>query len=416
MLLDYKIKNYKTFNDEVEISLKADMHIKKFMSNTITVDKINALKTIGIYGPNNTGKTCLIESISLLSRLMLGEPCDKIFNSFYDDYITNIEATYEINGNIYKYSLEYNSNDKKYLSERLDKLSFSESNNLVSEKIFLRNRENIEMKSFGNKKFPINLINDNYPLFMVFDLRSTLIENVQKDYLEFARSIRFVNMELPISISKTIELMQNDEKARRFIVSFAKNCDLNIEDFGYSNDVLSDVNINDKISIMSQQNVNNKELLKIWSKHHGHIVPSIFFDSIGTRKLLALAGYIYEALTNGGALLIDELDSSLHHVIIRAIIALFNNELNNKAQLIFSTHDALTMDLKRLFRKDQIYLTDIDKSGNNVLIHLSKEFTSRSENGFRGNEDIVDYYLKGRFGGIPTPDLFDTMYEVYENE
>lgn len=416
MLLDYKIKNYKTFNDEVEISLKADMHIKKFMSNTITVDKINALKTIGIYGPNNTGKTCLIESISLLSRLMLGEPCDKIFNSFYDDYVTSIDATYEINGNIYKYSLEYNSNDKKYLFERLDKLSFSESNNLVSEKIFLRNRENIEMKSFGNKKFPINLINDNYPLFMVFDLRSTLIENVQKDYLDFARSIRFVNMELPISISKTIELMQNDEKARRFIVSFAKNCDLNIEDFGYSNDVISDVNINDKISIMSQQNVNNKELLKIWSKHHGHIVPSIFFDSIGTRKLLALAGYIYEALANGGVLLIDELDSSLHHVIIRAIIALFNNELNNKAQLIFSTHDALTMDLKRLFRKDQIYLTDIDKSGNNVLIHLSKEFTSRSENGLRGNEDIVDYYLKGRFGGIPTPDLFDTMYEVYENE
>ena len=143
MLLDYKIKNYKTFNDEVEISLKADMHIKKFMSNTITVDKINALKTIGIYGPNNTGKTCLIESISLLSRLMLGEPCDKIFNSFYDDYVTSIDATYEINGNIYKYSLEYNSNDKKYLFERLDKLSFSESNNLVSEKIFLRNRENI---------------------------------------------------------------------------------------------------------------------------------------------------------------------------------------------------------------------------------------------------------------------------------
>ena len=287
---------------------------------------------------------------------------------------------------------------------------------MIAEKIFVRTRDTIEIKSFGNKKFPINLINDNYPLFMVFDLRTTLIEGIQKDYMEFAKSIISVNMELPMSISKTIDLMQNDEKARTFIVSFAKNCDLNIEDFGYSNDVISDVNINDKLSIMSQQNINSKELLKIWSKHHGHIVPSIFFDSIGTRKLLALAGYIYEVLTKGGVLLIDELDSSLHHVIIRAIIALFNNELNTKAQLVFSTHDALTMDLKRLFRKDQIYLTDINQSGNNEVIRLSKKFTSRSENGFRGNEDIVDYYLKGRFGGIPTPDLFDTMYEVYKNE
>ena len=49
MLLDYKIKNYKTFNDEVEISLKADMHIKKFMSNTITVDKWRIVKLLNVF-------------------------------------------------------------------------------------------------------------------------------------------------------------------------------------------------------------------------------------------------------------------------------------------------------------------------------------------------------------------------------
>ena len=111
-------------------------------------------------------------------------------------------------------------------------------------------------------------------------------------------------------------------------------------------------------------------------------------------------------------MLIDELDSSLHHIIIRAIIALFNNELNKKTQLVFTTHDAMTMDLRRLFRKDQIYLTDINKKGENTIIHLSKDFTSRGENGVRGDEDVVDYYLKGRFGAIPTPDLFDSLYEV----
>ena len=165
-----------------------------------------------------------------------------------------------------------------------------------------------------------------------------------------------------------------------------------------------------------QSDVSNKEVLKIWSKHHNHTVPSVLFDPIGTRKLISLAGYIYESIVNGGVLVIDQLDSSLHHVILRAIIALYNNDLNKKAQLIFTTHDALTMDLRRLFRKDQIYLTDIDENGNNKLIHLSEEFTSRDENGIRGNEDIVDYYLKGRFGGVPTPDLFESISEVLSDD
>ena len=74
------------------------------------------------------------------------------------------------------------------------------------------------------------------------------------------------------------------------------------------------------------------------------------------------------------------------------------------------------MDLRKLFRKDQIFLTDIDNDGDNVLIHLSEKFTSRDENGIRGNENITEYYLKGRFGGVPSPDLFESIYEVLKDE
>lgn len=44
------------------------------------------------------------------------------------------------------------------------------------------------------------------------------------------------------------------------------------------------------------------------------------------------------------------------------------------------------------------------------------EFTSRSENGIRGDEDITDYYLKGQFGSIPTPDLFASLEEAVSDE
>ncbi len=256
---------------------------------------------------------------------------------------------------------------------------------------------------------------NNYPIFKIFNFDNTQLEKAQKDYLDFANSIELIRMDAPINISNTINLLKNDVEARKFIKSFIKNCDLNIEDFGYSEDIVSDVDISQKLHIANIYNV-NKESLKLWSKHNGYVVPSAFYDSIGTQKIIALSGHIYDAFKNGKILLIDEIDSSLHHVITRAIIALFNNELNTKTQLIFSTHDALLMDLRRLFRKEQIWLTDMNESGKVELIHLSEKFKSRDENGIRGDENITDYYLKGRFGGVPTPDLFDTLYGGETNE
>lgn len=412
MLLNYKIKNYKTFKDEIELSFNADMHIQKFKSNTLNIGGQNILKSIGVYGPNNTGKTCLIYAINTLKSLMLNEKHFDFYNSFYDNHITEIEATYESNGRFYKYYVKYDSSTDIYLYEKLEELVINDLNKFSKNKIFVRNNGNIDIDLPKKYAIPINLLNNNIPFFKLLNFKDTKYEEVQKDYIYFANSISMISMDMPMNVAKTIELMQTDSKARDFIISFAKNCDLNIEDFGYSNDIVSDVDINNKLNTF----MGNKELLKIWSKHHGHIVPSVFFDSVGTRKIISLSGYIYDALINGKVLLIDELDNSLHHVIIRAIIALFNNELNNKAQLIFTTHDALTMDLRRLFRKDQIYLTDIDSNGDNKIIHLSKEFTTRALNGIRGDEDIVDYYLKGRFGGAPTPDLFDSIFGVLNDE
>ena len=114
-------------------------------------------------------------------------------------------------------------------------------------------------------------------------------------------------------------------------------------------------------------------------------------------------------------MIVDEIDSSLHHILTKAIVAMFNNILNKKAQLIFTTHDVLLLDLKNMFRKDQIWLVDVLDESSSKITRLS-EFTSRSENGIRGDEDITDYYLKGQFGSIPTPDLFASLEEIVSDE
>ena len=57
---------------------------------------------------------------------------------------------------------------------------------------------------------------------------------------------------------------------------------------------------------------------------------------------------------------------------------------------------------------NQIWLVDVLGSSSSKVTRLSS-FTSRSENGIRGDEDITEYYLKGQFGSISSPDLFSTL-------
>ena len=90
--------------------------------------------------------------------------------------------------------------------------------------------------------------------------------------------------------------------------------------------------------------------------------------------------------------------------------------LNEHSQLLFSTHEALLMDIKHLLRKDQIYLTDYDevnKSSN--IISFAKEFTSKDDVSIRGNEDISNYYLNGKFGCIPCVDLYGCLKKAIED-
>lgn len=61
----------------------------------------------------------------------------------------------------------------------------------------------------------------------------------------------------------------------------------------------------------------------------------------GTNKSFNISGPIFDVLHDGGVLVIDELDSSLHPLMTLAITRLFNSEKENpnNAQLIFTTHD-----------------------------------------------------------------------------
>lgn len=419
MICKFSVENFKAFAKKVELDFFANGNIKRLDYNYVNAGEKNILKTAGFYGPNNTGKTCILLSLISLRALMLNEIHDSFENSFAGiGDVTTFDVEYYINGRYYNYSVSYNSKTKKYEKEKLIKKEYNGSSS-TSTLIFERCDAKLTWAGISPQLMKQNvakLFSFSFPFMILFDdPENAIIDQAKNDYKQFAESLIFLKMDSPIDISKTISLMQNDSKATKFIREFVKNCDLHISDFGFDDNVISDANIEEELNKIANNPSFIKETLKFYSKHNGYRVPSVFFDSVGTQKLIALSGYIYESLSQGKILIVDEIDSSLHHILTKAIVAMFNNILNKKAQLIFTTHDVLLLDLKNMFRKDQIWLVDVLDESSSKITRLS-EFTSRSENGIRGDEDITDYYLKGQFGSIPTPDLFASLEEIVSDE
>ena len=92
-------------------------------------------------------------------------------------------------------------------------------------------------------------------------------------------------------------------------------------------------------------------------------------ESDGTQRLLELLGPIYDVLQAGAVLVMDELDTSLHAYITRELVHLFNNPKTNPGRCptdSFTTHDTTLLD-PTLFRRDQVWLTAKDESGETHL-------------------------------------------------
>lgn len=154
------------------------------------------------------------------------------------------------------------------------------------------------------------------------------------------------------------------------------------------------------------------EQIRLVSTYKGVKVPSLIFDSTGTKKIAALASYIIEGLEKGRILIVDELDSSIHFKITRAIVAMFNNELNTNAQMIFTVHDINLMDCKRMFRKEQIWFVHKDQDG--VYVYSLADFTAQQ--GVRDTTDIMGKYRKGALGALPDPELINSLLDIKGNK
>lgn len=416
MIIEVRAKNCYAFEDEIAFSMNADMRNKKFGTNVHTENNFNVLKTAGIYGPNNAGKTCLIKCIRAIKRVLLNKKNGLMSNIFTESDICELGITFMVSGRKFSYDFKYDTEKEEYIYE-----SFSE---------ILKDQYNNEKEVYWLKKDTISeiyesvdedvlamipVVSKNNLLCYVIDTsKFERINEMKQILVGFAEKIDVINMN-NIPMEHTIELMKNKNQLQQKIVEFIKNADLYLDDFEYVD--------MDKIRVKTGEGDEKPEervldlpesimdQIRLVSTYKGIHVPSMLFDSTGTKKIAAIAGYVIEALEQGRILIVDELDSSIHFKLTRAIVALFNNELNTNAQMIFTVHDINLMDCKRMFRKEQIWFVHKDEEG--VYVYSLADFTAQA--GVRDTTDIMEKYRKGALGALPDPELINSLLSINGN-
>lgn len=416
MIIEVRAKNCYAFRDEITFSMKADMRSKKFSSNVHKENKLNILKTVGIYGPNNAGKTCLIKCIRAIRGILLDEENELMTNIFTGNSVCELGMTFMSTGRKFAYDFKYDVQNKEYIYEKFSEIKKDEYDNEKEVCWLKKDSLSGEYKCIDeNLQGMFSVISKNNLLYNLIDVsKFEKMAEMKSHLIGLAKKIEVVNMN-NIPMKHTIELMKNKNSLQNKIVAFIKNADLYLDNFEYvemDNIETEFEGSNDKPEEEVLDVVENlMDQIRLVSTYKGVRVPSLLFDSTGTKKIAALASYVIEALEQGKILVIDELDSSIHFKLTRAIVAMFNNELNESAQMIFTVHDINLMDCKRMFRKEQIWFVHKDEEG--VYVYSLADFTA--EDGIRDTTDIIEKYKKGVLGALPDPELINSLLSIKGN-
>ncbi len=142
-----------------------------------------------------------------------------------------------------------------------------------------------------------------------------------------------------------------------------------------------------------------KRLVAFHPKSDGTEVRfEIYQESDGSQRVIDLLPAFLDlsAQTPQLVYIIDEIDRSLHPLLIRQLLEMYLDSCSEKTrtQLLLTTHNVMLMD-QQLLRRDEMWATERDEAG------VSSLFSFSEYKDVRYDKDIRKSYLQGRMGGIP---------------
>lgn len=390
MLHELKIKNYRSFRDEVVLSFEASTD-DRYNSTVTMPDKVKLLRFAVVLGANASGKSNLLEAIDFLRAFWNKTPIKNDEGTDVQPFLmqpdalshdTELEASIYVEGVRYLYQLTINP--EKVMSETL----FVYNTNRPT-KIFTRQDVNGISKLTFNPAV-VKLSQAEVDVLSMNCLRNmSMLAVLKKVNIEVAYASKLRNwidqrmMPLQngsaVSISQTTKSMiSDDEDFKEYLLMFAKEADFNI----------SDIKVK-KMAALFGYHVETER------GEEEYVLPESC-QSAGTTRMVELESSIYNLLKCQGLMCIDEMEVSIHPNLMEYILTKFINSRDNESQLLITTHyDPILKDIDDIFGKDSVWFTEKAKDGNSNLYSLIE---------FRGLNKLSSIhraYMNGQFGALP---------------
>lgn len=428
MIIDFTIKNYKSFKDASSLSLVAEERLKNDgIAITKTAFDDDVLPVAGIFGQNAGGKSNVIKALAYMTQAVLNTnhinaPINK--HPLLQPYLLNrnsrkepihFEITFWDSKTTSQYNYGFEVGDAGVVSEWLELVDRPQKKRR-SRLIFERAGSKFTFdKTVQARLEPltVNVLNTA----LAVNVFGNLAEPVSHRLLELAspQNLKIVdgtdtNQLNGYALNRCFE----DKKLQAQVISFIKKSDIDISDVSIDRTqmALKDLPLPDELRplitkatqgasynyrIESQHSVYDDKGNKTEENHSFNFGD----ESLGTQKIFALAVILLDALNNGETVIFDELGSSLHPFLTKKIVELFQSPKTNEhgAQLIFTTHETFLLSKNSLnnkldLRRDQIWLADKGSNETSVLRCLS-EYKTKKE------YELAKRYLEGRFGAVP---------------
>lgn len=415
MLIRFSVENFRSIRERQELSLVA-ARIKDLPEATFQAESLGLrlLRVVAVYGANASGKTNVVRALAYMVGAIknsqrrwspTGEiPVDPFL---LDEVSAGNPSGFEVDALIdgIRYTYGFRLDRTRVLAEWLRAYPRGKKQTWFK-------RDTASPTEF---RFGKNLIGENRTIQKLTRPNSLYLsaaaQNGHQQLLPifnwFAKRFGFVNPASRRTLQFSAVEMCNTPEGRSNVLRFLSAADLGIVDIDIGKREINE-KVKNAVQVLiqtltdSEEVVDPAEIPDIHLRHQtakgGARVPLDFDEeSEGTKALFSLTAPVFQTLSKGGVLCVDELDSSLHPILALQIVKLFSSPETNphNAQLIFNTHDTNLLD-DELLRRDQIWFTEKDRTGATHLYPLSDFKPRRHENLEKG-------YLQGRYGAIPVP-------------
>lgn len=397
MILKIEFENFYSIKDRIRIDFRAaninTALARELKHNVMEWNGVPILKSVGLFGPNASGKSNILTAISFCCRMVLESHLNNegaVFNfePFKFDGMQDKPSKFLIDfvcENVeYEYAFELTKS--RILAESLYHYPVGRR-----AKVFVRKADGTY--SFGNGVIakPGDVVFNTSDKNLFLSRASSMNREIgQKLYRYFMNQflLGLVNV-------NDMMVLDSFNTYKRVILKALEICDMDITDIDVRKEQVPAPTVVPGQAELSYRLV---DILRFKTVHRNR--PDVMFDmdmeeSNGTRKLFQILLRLLDVVKYKKGIMMDEFDMGLHTRLADFILDLIH--ASEGSQLLFSSHNTNLIDVKRL-RRDQIVFVNKTENGATEVYSLY-DFKD-----FRENMDAEKGYIQGRFDAVPYVD------------